>query len=149
MSGVEKGNAFTGARALLLVEGIKVGYALNCSGGEELQVEPIEPLDQLEVAENVPTHYRVRFSMGMVRLVRDSLKKRGHFPKHGANSEEFLRNVLTSGELTVSVQDNQTGLPLMTLTEARCTSNNFNIDRGVVRTDTEWVGIRIKDETEI
>jgi hypothetical protein len=146
----EKGKVFTGARARLSVNGVKVGYARNCNGREELQHEPVEALDNIQVEENVPTRYRVSFSMGFVRVVGTSLKSLGWFPQLGQNPEEHLTNVLTQGILTVTIEDNQTGAVFMTLEQASATSRNFTIDAtGIVGIDVDFVGIRMRDESEV
>ena len=146
----EKGKVFTGARARLLINGVKVGYARNCSGGEQIQYEPVEALDNIQTEENVPTRYRVNFSMGFVRVVNSTVKSAGWFPKLGSNPEEHLSNVITQGLLTVSIEDNQTGAVIMTLEQAAATSNNFSIDAtGIVGNDIDFVAIRLRDETEV
>ena len=146
----EKGKVFTGARARLLVNGVKVGYARNCNGREEIQYEPVEALDNIQVEENVPTRYRVSFSMGFVRIVAETLKSLGWFPSLGQNPEEHLTNVLTQGILTVTIEDNLTGAVIMTLEQATITSRNFTIDAtGIVGIDVDFVAIRMRDESEV
>jgi len=146
----EKGLVFTGARARLLVNGVKVGYARNCNGNEQIQMEPVEALDNIQVEENVPTRYRVSFSMGFVRVVRTSLKSLGWFPALGSSPEEHLTNVITQGLLTVTIEDNQTGAVIMTLEQSQITSRNFTVDAtGIVAIDADFVGIRMRDESEV
>lgn len=147
---VERGNVFSGARARLLVNGVKVGYARNCSGGETIQYEPVEVLDNIEVEEHVPTRYRVRFSMGFVRIVGTTPKTQGLYPGLGQNSQDHLQNILTSGDLTVTIEDNQTGSIIMTLEQARAQDSNWSIDAtGIVGHDMEFVAIRMRDESEV
>jgi hypothetical protein len=148
----EKGRVFTGCRARLIIKGTAVGYARNCSGGETLTYERIKVLDRIETLEHVPTDYDVRFTAGEVRIIGETLKSasRGIFPRVGANAEEHLSNVLTNGDLLINIQDNQTDKLFMTLEQARCTSNNWTIDAmGVVGVEMEFVGIRMRDETEV
>lgn len=146
----EKGKVFTGARARLLVNGVKVGYARGCSGREEIQYEPVEALDNIEVEENVPTRYRVTFSMEFVRVVGSTLKTAGIFPKTGQNPEEHIRNVLTNGELAVTLEDNQTGQVIMTLEQAKASTQNFDVAAtGIVGTNVDFVAIRLRDESEV
>lgn len=146
----ERGRVFTGARARLLINGVKVGYARNCNGREEIQYEPIDVMDNIETEEYVPTRYRVSFSMSRVRIVKETLKSLGHFPAVGNNPQQHLANILTSGELTVSIEDNKTGAVIMTLIGARATSKNFSIDAaGVVNEDVEFVALRMRDESEL
>lgn len=145
-----KGRVFTGARARLLVNGAPVGYARNCNGGESIDYEEVNVLDNIEVEEHVPTKYRVRFSAGFVRLVGETAKTLGHFPRLGGNPQEHLKNILTSGALTVAVEDNQTNAIICTLEQAKASSNNFSVDAvGIVARDMEFVAIRMRDESEV
>lgn len=146
----EKGRVFTGARARLLINGVKVGYARNCSGGETLTYERIKVLDKIQTAEHVPTDYDVRFTAGEVRIIGETVKSRGIFPSLGSNPDQHLSNILTNGELTITIEDNQTHAIFMTLEQAKCTSNNWAIDAiGVVGTDMEFVAIRMRSEDEV
>jgi len=150
MADFDKGRVFSGARARLLVNGIKVGYARNCSGGESLQLEPVEAMDNVETEEFVPTRYRCRFSMGYVRIVGKTAKTDGYVPSLGGNSDEHLSNILTNGDLVVTIEDNQTGLVIMTLEQARVQDHNWSIDAtGIVGQDLEFVAIRMRDESEV
>lgn len=146
----EKGRLFTGARARLSIDGVKVGYARNVTGNEEIQYDPVELLDNIEVEEFVPLAYRCRMTMGMFRIVGTTLKTRGWFPEVGNNTEEHLENILNTGELTATIEDTRTGRIVATIEQCKIASHNFTIDaRGIVGEDTEWVAIRIRDESEI
>lgn len=146
----EKGKVFTGARARLLVQGVKVGYARNCSGGESIQYEEVAVLDNIEVEEHVATRYRVRFSMGFVRTIGETPKTQGWFPSLGQNTQDHLANILTNGELTVTIEDNQTGAIYMTLEQAKASDSNWSIDAtGIVGHDMEFVAVRMRDESEV
>lgn len=145
-----KGQVFTGARARLLINGVKVGYARNCSGSEEIQYEPIKVLDNIQVQEHVPVSYTVSFSCGLVRIVGETVKSLGWFPSLGSNPADHLKNILTSGALVITIEDNQTGALIMTLEQVKVTSNNWSIDAsGVVGTDLSFVSVRSRDESEV
>jgi len=145
-----KGRVFTGARARFLIGGIKVGYARNVNVTEEIRYDPIEVLDNIEVEEFVPVAYTVRLRASMFRLVGETLKSLGYFPKTGSNTEEHLLNVLTAGELTVTIEDSKTSKNVATIERVRIASHNWTVDaRGVVGEDVEFLGIRMKDESEI
>lgn len=145
-----KGKVFTGARARLSVDGVKVGYATDCDGREEIQLDPVECLDNIEVEEHVPTRYRVSFSMGFVRVVGNTMKRDGTFPAGGNNKDDRLKNILTAGALTVTIEDPQTKTVLMTLEQARASSNNFRIGAtGIVGNNVDFVAIRMRDESEV
>lgn len=94
--------------------------------------------------------YRVTFSASIFRIIGDTLKSRGWFPATGANTEEHLTNILTSGELTCTIEDTRTSEIFATLEQVRLQSHNWTIDaRGVVGEDIEFVAIRLRDESEI
>ena len=140
-----RGLVLSGARARLLIDGVKVMYATNVSYSEEITHDPIEVLDQLEVAEFVPTAYRVTFSAQMVRVVTNTIKNRDGvviFPR--------LEDILTKGDLTATIEDSQTGNVVANVERVRATRYSNNIGaRGIVLTDVEFVAIRIRNESEI
>jgi hypothetical protein len=145
----EKGRVFTGARARFLLNGKKVGYATNVSGSEEITYEPIEVLDNLQVEEYAPTGYRVSFTASMVRIVGESVKSAGWFPKLGTSPEEHLKNVLLSGDLAATIEDNKTKKILLTVEQVKLASHNFTINaRGIVGQDMTFVAIRMRDEAD-
>lgn len=142
---------FTGARARFSIDGVKVGYALSVSASERLSHERIKVLDEIEVKEDVPVDYEVStFRASQVRIVGDTLKSRGWMPANGANPEEHLRNILTQGELTATIEDNQTGQVIATFERCRVQGNDWQINaRGVVNTDVDFLAIRMRDESEV
>jgi len=140
-----RGLVLSGARARLMIEGVKVMYATNISYGEELSLDPVGVLDQLETAEHVPTGYRVNFSAQMVRVITNSIKLRD-----GVRIFPRLEDMLTSGELTATVEDRVTGTIVSNIERVRASRYNINVGaRGIVLTDVDFVAIRIRDESEI
>lgn len=134
-------NVFSGPRSRLKVDGNVIGYTGGLSGGEQIEYEPIETIDFLEVREHIPVAYRVTLSSSFFRIIGQSLKARGLFPT--------LENILTSGVLTVSVEDSLTGNTPMQFEQARLASKNFDIGpRGIVSDACDWVCIRMRDEYE-
>jgi hypothetical protein len=134
-------NVFSGPRSRLKVDGNVIGYTGGLSGGEQIDYEPIETIDFLEVREHIPVAYRVTLSSSFFRIIGQSLKARGLFPT--------LENILTSGVLTVSVEDSLTGNTPMQFEQARLASKNFDIGpRGIVSDSCEWACIRLRDESE-
>lgn len=145
----EKGLVLSGARARLSINGTKVMYCYNVTYGEEITYEPIEPIDQLEVAEHVPTGYRVTFSAQWVRVITNAIKLRD-----GVAIMPRLENILANEEAGVSlsavVEDRVTGTVLSGIQEVKASRYNINIgNRGIVLNDVEFVAIRIRDESEI
>lgn len=146
----EKGRLFTGARARFSINGKKVGYARNVAVTEEVEYFPAEVLDNIEVEEHVPVAYRVTFTASQFRIIGETLKSLGYFPGVGANTDEHLTNILTSGDLVGTVEDSKTGKIFATLEQVKVSSHNWTIDaRGVVGEDMTFVAIRLKDESEI
>jgi len=146
----EKGRVFTGARARFLLKGKKVGYATNVAGSEEIQYDPVEVLDNIQVEEHVPVAYRVTFTASLVRIIGETVKTLGFWPSQGSSPEDHLRNILLQGDLVAVIEDNKTGKPMMTLEQVKLASHNFTVNaRGIVGQDLTFVGIRMKDESEV
>ena len=141
----KRGLVLTGARAVLSIGPTKVMYTLSATYGEEITQEPIEPLDQLDVAEHVATAYRVTFSAQLVRIITNSIKLRDGeaiFPK--------LEDILTAEEMTATIEDRITGNVVANIERVKASRYNINVGaRGIVLTDVEFVAIRIRDESEI
>ena len=150
MPGDVKGQVFTGARARFLIEGVKIGFATNVSGSEEIDYENVEVLDNIQTQEHVPIAYRVTLTASRVRIVGRTLKSQGFFPSVGGDPEEHLKNILTNGELGVQVEDNETGSIFASYEQVKVASHNWTINaRGIVGNDMTFVAIRVKDESEI
>lgn len=140
-----KGLVLTGARARLSLDGVPVMYSLSCNYGESIQRDPIEPLDQYDVAEFVPIAYRVRFSAQMVRIITQSIKLRD-----GVSIFPTLENILTQKSLTATIEDRVTGLVVANILNVEATEYNVNAGaRSLWLTDVQFVATRIRDESEI
>lgn len=140
-----RGLILTGARARLNFDGVKCALAMNVSYSEEIQHEPVECLDQYEVAEHVPTGYRVTFSAQMVRIVTNTIKNRD-----GVVIFPTLKNILTRGEMTATVEDSPTANVIANIERVKAQRYSNNIGaRGIVMQDVEFVAVSIKNESEI
>ena len=140
-----RGLVLSGARARLMIDGVKVMYATNCTYGEEVEFQPIEVLDQLEIAEHVPVAYRVNFSAQFVRVITNSIKLRD-----GVRIFPRVEDILTSGELTATVEDRVTNTIVSNIERVKASRYNINIGaRGIVLSDVDFVAIRIRDESEL
>lgn len=146
----QKGKIYTGARARFSVEGKIVGYARNVNGGEAIQYDPVNVLDNIEVEEFVPVAYTVTLTAGMFRIVGETLKSNGLFPTNGQDSAQHLLNILLSGEMNAQLEDTKTGKIISQITQVKVASHNYAVDaRGIVGEDVEFVAIRMQDESEI
>jgi len=145
---MEKGRIFTGARARFSINGVKVGYARNVNVSEEIEYQPIEILDNIEVEEYVPVAYRVTFTASMFRIIGETIKSQGWFPAVGTNKEEHLSNILVTGELSAQIEDTKTNKVFATLEQVKIQTHNWTIDaRGIVGEDVTFNAIRVKDES--
>jgi hypothetical protein len=146
-----KGLVFTGARARFSVDGKPIGFATNCSGSEEIQYEAVNVLDHIQTVEFVPIGYTVSFQASRVRLIGDPLRgpAKDMFPKLGANSQEFLQNILNLADMVAQIEDSITGQIFMNLEQVKIASHNWTIGaRGVVGEDINFVAVRMRDEAE-
>lgn len=140
----------SGVRCLFNIEGVKCGWASSVSLGESVEYQPVEVLNNIRVEEHVPVAYRVtNFSARKFRIVGETLKSLGYFPKVGNSTDEHLLNVLTTGVLSATLEDTVTGTTIATITDVRVQDHNYTVDaRGIVGEDITFVAITVKDESE-
>ena len=144
------GNVLTGARARLSLNGVKVGYATGVSVRESITYEPIKVLDNIQVSEHVPVDYDVSMTADVVRIVGLTLKSQSWFPSQGSTPEQHLTNILASGELKATIEDNETQQIVMNVEGVRISERNVNISaRGVVGENVSMVALRARDESDL
>jgi hypothetical protein len=162
-----KERIFSGARAELSINGDPVGFATNCTGGEDIDLVPIIVLNNVQVREFVPVGYTVTFSSSKVRLIgpgsgrggnlEGSYKRNNIFPKTYADPRSHLMSLLMSGGtfdgLTVTILDTVAvgGLNqiFMRLEQAQMQSRNWSFGpRDIVGVDVNFVGIRMFDQED-
>tara|TARA_Y100000034_G_scaffold136543_1_gene213722 strand:- start:711 stop:1160 length:450 start_codon:yes stop_codon:yes gene_type:complete len=144
------GNVLTGARARFSLNGVKVGYATGVSVREMIQYEPVKALDNIQVEEHVAVDYDVSMTADVVRIIGETFKSQGWFPKQGSTPEEFLQNVLATGELTAMIEDNETSQVVMNVEGVKVAERNVNITaRGVVGTNVSMVARLARDESDL
>lgn len=141
-------NTFSGARAIFLIDGIRVGFAGGVSGEEVIDYEPIDVLNQLEVEEHVPVAYRCSLSAQVFRVINSPLKKFGD-----SNQEIFPKqsNILSTDEFTATIEDDLIeGVIMAQFEGVKASGHTFDVSaRGVVSENISFVAIRLKDESEI
>lgn len=148
-----KGDVFTGARARFVIDNRVIGFATNCSGGEEIRYEPVEVLDNIQVQEFVAVGYTVSFQASRVRLIGRSVRSPdvNIFPKIGQNPQEHLEGILSAefAEMNAIIEDTISKEVFMFLEQVKLASYNFNVTaRGITGEDMTFVAVRMKDETE-
>ena len=146
---MEKGLVLTGARVRFSLDGQLIGYARSISINEDIQRDPVETLDNIEVAEYVPIGYRVSFTASRVRLVGSTLKSMGLFPKAGANKDEHLLNILNNGSMVAQLDDVKTNRTIATLEQCDVSNQSFTYDaRSISSHEMTFTAIRLRDESE-
>jgi hypothetical protein len=141
----ERGLVLTGARARLSLQGVPIMYTLNAAYGEQIQLDPVEPLDQFDVAEFVPTAYRCTFTAQIVRVITASVKLH-----NGLTIFPTLENILSAAEMTATIEDNVSGRVVANIERVRASRYQISVGaRGIVLTDVEFTAIRIRDESKV
>lgn len=144
-----KGRFLTGARARFSLDGKRIGFARGVTINEAYAMQGIETIDNIRTLEHVPTGYTVNMTCELFKVIGDSLKQAGFFPKSGQTSEEHLRNVVLQGEMSALIEDSITGAKLAQVEGVKISSHNWTVNaREVVGEGVEFVAIVVKDESE-
>lgn len=136
---------------MFIFNGEIVGFASGVSGSEEIQYEPINTLDRLEVREHVPVAYvttltaQVFFTVstgsGNDANTPGSLKQQQIFP----NFDDIFR---IQGVTCVLQDDPNAGAGgniLEQWTSVKTSSRNFNVTaRGIVGQGVNFVAIKLQ-----
>lgn len=133
---------FAGARARFKINGEKVAFAGGVSGEEVTDYENMDVLDLIETLEYVAVGYRASLQANIFRVVGQSLKVLGIYPKE--------RNILTSGDLEASIEDTVISRTAELFQGVKATSRNFDIGaRAQATQNVSFVAIRVMDESEV
>jgi len=132
-------NVITGARAVFTINNTKVAFASDCSYDWSHNVQPIEVLDQLEVAEHAEIGMEITFNCTQFRVARKSAVSLGLQPK--------LASVLEQPELVVSISDKVSGEILLTVSGVKLIRRSGTVNaRGVWTETLAFVGRLANDE---
>lgn len=141
--------AITGARARFSINGVKVGYARSVNLNENIDYRPLEVLDNIRIEEHVPVGYDCALTCEQFKIVNQTFKARGFFPKTGRDSSEHLLNILLQGELTATLEDVVSGRILATVERCRIATTNYTVNaRDITGENVTFVAILVKDESE-
>lgn len=139
----------TGARIRLTLTGVTVALATRAGVNEEINFQPIEVLDNIEVIEHVPVGYTTGLNASQVRLIGETVTSLGFMPRKGQSAADFLRNILTQDDIVAQLEDSQTDIVVARIVGVKLASRNFTVDaRGVVNEDVTFVSRRFLDEAE-
>lgn len=87
---------FTGSKAALKLNGVKVAFVGSVNINEENTLTDIDIIDQLEVGEHAETGHKVSFSCNLFKIDGNSAQQLGLSPND-------LREILTQPELTMEL----------------------------------------------
>ena len=92
--------------------------------------------------EHVPVAYRATLNAQIFRIVGNSLKNQGVFPKPD--------KIITAEALTAAIEDAElTGKTIALFTGVRTASHTFDVTaRGLVSENVNFVAIKLADESE-
>lgn len=137
---------FSGARARFKIKDQIMGYAGGVSGEESIDYQEVELLNLLEVAEHVPVAYRVSLSARAFRVLGNSLKNLGLFPK--------MSSIVTAQGMTALVENasqvpNQSQPWLSQFLGVRVAGHSFDTEaRNLVQENINFVAIKMLDESQ-
>lgn len=145
-----RGNVLSGARGKIAIDGKTVGFATSVNWREQIDYRPVRVLDELEVVSHEPVGYTVSVTLGTLTLVAENMKTKGWMPTGGAARGERLRNILDLPDLTMTVIDGKTLLPIAVIIGLRIASQNITMDAGNISgTNVECVAREVADATEL
>lgn len=87
---------FSGSKAALKLNGIKVAFVGSVNINEENTLTDIDVIDQLEVAEHAETGHKVSFTCNLFKIDGNSAEQLGLSPSD-------LRAILSQPELTMEL----------------------------------------------
>lgn len=132
-------NVSTGPRVVFKINGTKVAYASNFQYSINHQLQPIEVLDKLEVAEHAEVGYDVSFSC-------DTFIVAGKGPI-ALGIQPDLASILTQAELTAEAHDQIADKVIVRIVGVKLNGRSGNIGSRAVGTESlSFVGIIATEE---
>ena len=131
----------SGARAILKIGDIEIGYATGVQASEQIDYQPVEQLGEVDVITYEPTARRITMSASMLRILSESQLVQ-LFPASGQNT---TADVLDFLEMTAEVIDNTpNGTVQYKFEGVKPTSRNFTLDRGgIMMLNANFVATRM------
>ncbi|MCG3175349.1 MAG: hypothetical protein MOGMAGMI_00278 [Candidatus Omnitrophica bacterium] len=120
---------FTGSKASLKLDGLKVAFVSNINITEENTLTDIDVLDQLEVAEHAETAHKVSFTVSLFKVDTNSAKELGLSPDN-------LRDILSQPELVMEVYNSVDDRVEYTITGVKWEGGSGTVDARGVYTGT-------------
>ena len=116
---------FTGSKASLKLNGVKVAFVGGVNITEENTLTDINVIDQLEVAEHAETGHIVSFTCNLFKTAANTAQSLGLSPNN-------LRDQMSQGELTMEVFNSVDDRVEYTISGVKWGGGSGNVDaRGV------------------
>jgi len=125
-----RGKVVSGARAAVLMDGKKVGWATSIRVRHGIDYRPVRVLDKLEVDTHEPTGYTVSVTLGTLTIIGENMKTAGYMPGAGREEGSRLLNVLDRADISLSINDRQIGRPEWIVVGVRVGTEDINVDAG-------------------
>jgi hypothetical protein len=120
-----------------------VGYCTGISIAENIEYQPIDPIDSIHTIEHSEVAYRVNGTLDFVRIVNLSAVSKGYWSK----LQDMIQGL---PELTMVVQDSVTESVLYTVIGWKPETKNFRVEgRTLAGENVTWVGQVVLDEFAI
>jgi len=131
---------FTGARAVVSVDGVDVGIFESCSYGANLMTEAVHILGAFVTQEIVPTSYsEVTVNCSGFRVLNNGPHTVPKFPR--------LQDLLNLGSVTLSIRDRQSGQQIAEIIGCVPTSYSTGVNaRSSSRLNITYMGRFVSDE---
>jgi len=116
---------FTGSKAALKLNGVKVAYVGSISISEENTLTDIDVLDQIETAEHAETAHKVSFTCTIFKIDGNSTRQLGL-------RAENIKDILTQPELTMEIYNSVDDRVEYTISGVKFEGGSGSVDaRGV------------------
>lgn len=134
---------FTGARAVVSVDGQDIGVFDSCSYGSNIGVEPIHILGSFVTQEITPTTYgEISVECSGFRVLNNGPHTLPKFPR--------LQDLLNLGSVTLSIRDRQSGTKMMEVIGAVPVAYRSGVNaRSTSKISITYMGRILSDEGSI
>lgn len=143
-------NVLTGARSRFTLNGVTIALATDWAVDDDIQYNPIEVLDNIEVTDHIAIGYTCAMTASTIRLVRQTLVSQGFAPRKGQTPADFLRNILTQPGIVAQLEDTQDGIIVGRVLGVKLATRRLSVQaRGLSATNLTFVARRFIDQAEI
>ena len=146
--------AISGARAVLKLDSIEVGWATGIQGTETIEVVPIAILGKVDVQDHEIVGRTAAFSASFVRIKGLPMTQiggtgTGNFPT-GPDISIGVGDILSTAKFTAEIFDQVDNKVIYVFENCLMTSRAFTVDRGgVIALNATFVSTRLKDESQV